>query len=86
MDNTHILLLPLYLKIDSHIKANFNIFKACTYVILKFILLIYYLWMKEEYITTVDLWIVIEILQRETWHIGEDHSREFYHLREKFEI
>lgn len=41
--------------------------------------------MKEEYITTVDLWIVIEILQWETWHIGEDHSREFYHLKEKFE-
>lgn len=44
------------------------------YVILKFILLINYLWRKEEYITTVDMWIVIEILQWETWHIGEDHA------------
>lgn len=42
--------------------------------------------MKEEYITTVDLWIVIEILQWETWHIGEGQLRENNHLKEKFEI
>lgn len=32
MGNTHILLLPLYLKIDSHIKANFNILKHVCYL------------------------------------------------------
>lgn len=40
----------------------------------RIIQIINYLWRKEEYITTVDMWIVIEILQWETWHIGEDHA------------